>query len=119
MHIRETRSCGEVLTTKRMLWEEVDVIGDYHQVADIELRVHAACGIRYEEGLDAQFVHHAYGEGDLLHRVALIVVETALHGKDIHTAQFAEDQFAAMSLDGRDGEVRDVCIRDLALLSNF
>ena len=119
MHIRETRTCGEVLTTKRMLWEEVDMVGDHHQVADIEFRVHTTCGIRYEEGLDAQFVHHTYGEGDLLHRVALIEVEASLHGKDVHTAQLAEDQFAAMSFNSRDGEVGDVSIRDLALVSNF
>jgi hypothetical protein len=95
------------------------MIGDHHQVADIEPRVHATCCILYEEGLDAQVIHHAYGEGDLLHRVALIEVEASLHGKDIHTAQLTEDELAAMSLDGRDGEVRNVRVGNLALISNF
>jgi hypothetical protein len=46
-------------------------------------------------------------------------METALHGHDIHATQFAEDQFATMSLYGRDGEVGNLLIGDLLLVSNF
>ena len=119
VHVGKARTRGEVLTTKRMLWEEVDMIGDHHQVADIEPRVHATCCIRYEKGLDAQFVHDTHGEGYLLHRVALVVVEAPLHGQNIHATQFAEDQFSAMSLNGRDREIRNVGIGDLGFISNF
>ena len=92
VHIRETRTCGEILTTQRVLWEEVDMVGDNHQVANLEGRVHAASSIRYEERLDAQFVHHTDGECNLLHRVALVEVETSLHSQDVYTSQFAEDE---------------------------
>ena len=119
MHIWETWTRGEVLATQWMLWEEVDMVGDDHQVTNLETGVHATCGITDEEGLDAQFVHDTYGESDLLHRITLIVVEAALHGQDIHTTQFAEDQFATMSLYGRDGEVGNLLIGDLLLVSNF
>ena len=88
-----------------MLREEVDVVGDDHQVADLELGVHATSGIGYEEGLDAQLVHDAYREGDLLHGVALVKVEAAFHGHDIDASQLAEDEFAGVALDSRDGEV--------------
>ena len=53
MHIRETWSCGEVLATQRVLREEVDVVGDDHQVTNLETGVHATCGIADEEHLDA------------------------------------------------------------------
>ena len=52
MHVGKTRACGEVLAAQRMLGEEVDMVGDDHQVANLELGVHAASRIRYEKGLD-------------------------------------------------------------------
>ena len=42
VHIGETRTCREVLTTQGMLRKEIDMVGDDHHVADVELRVHAA-----------------------------------------------------------------------------
>ena len=76
---RKAMPRGEVLTTKRVLGEEVDMIGDDHQVANLELGVHASCCVGNKEGLDAQLVHDAHGEGDLLHGVTLVEVETTLH----------------------------------------
>ena len=83
-----------------MLGKEVEVVGDDHEVTDVELRVHAAGCIADKERLDAQLVHDAHGECHFLHRVALVEVETAVHGHDILAAQFAEDELAGMSLDG-------------------
>ena len=82
-----------------MFWEEVDVVSDNHQVANLELWVHTACSIRNKQCLNPQLIHHADGEGNLFHRVTLIVMETSLHSYDIDTAQFAENQLAAMSFD--------------------
>ena len=104
---------------KRMLWEEVDVVGDDHQVAYMETIVHASGGVGYEQSLNAQLVHHANGEGDLLHRVALVEMEAALHGHDVHPAELTEDKFAAMSLHRRYGEVGYFGIRNLLLVSYF
>ena len=84
------------------------MIGDNHKVANLKIRIHTAGSIRYEQGLNAQLVHHTYGEGDILHRVSLVEVETALHGHDVHTAQLAKDEFTAVAFHRRDGEVRDV-----------
>ena len=100
MHIRKAGTSGEVLAAQRMLREEVDVVGNDHQVANLECRVHATGSIRHEERLDAQFVHDTYREGHFLHRVAFIEVEAALHGEDIDTAKLAENQFAAVSFNG-------------------
>ena len=96
VHIWEPRTCREVLAAQRMLGEEVDMIGENHQVADLELRVHATGGVADEECLDAQFIHHPDGEGHFLHRITLVEVEPALHGEDVHATELTEDQLAAV-----------------------
>ena len=119
MHVGEPWAGGEVLSTKRMLREEVDMVGNDHDVADAELGVHATCGIADEERLDAQFVHHADGERDFLHGVAFVEVETSLHGHDVLVAKPSEDELAGMSLDGADGEVGDFVVGNLVGVSYF
>lgn len=104
---------------QRMLGEEVDVVGDNHQVANLEARVHTARSIRHEERLDAQFVHHANGECHLLHRVALVEVEASLHGHDVNAAQLTENQFAAMAFHGRYREVGYVAVWYFYCVSYF
>ena len=42
VHIWESRSGREVLSSQRMLWEHVDMIGDNHQVANLEVLIHTA-----------------------------------------------------------------------------
>lgn len=117
VHIGEARTCREVLTTQRMFGEEVDMVGDDHHVADMELRVHTAGGVADEERLDTQLIHHPLGEGNLLHRVALIEMETAVHGNDVHATELSEDELAGMSLHGRHREVGNILVRDFQCLS--
>lgn len=119
VHIRETWTCGEILSTQRMLGEEVDVVGDDHEVANLELGIHTARGIADEECLDAKLVHHSDGERNLLHRVALIVMEATLHSHDVLTTEFAEDKLSGMSLDCRNREVGYLGIRELVGVSYF
>ena len=102
-----------------MLWEEIDMVGDNHDVADLEFGVHTTCGIRDEQRLDAQFVHHTYWECHVLHRVALIEVETTLHGEDVNTPEFTENQFATMAFHCRYREVGNLRVGILRLVSYF
>ena len=87
-------------------------VGDDHQVADAERGVDAARGVRHEEVFDTQLLHHAHGEGHLLHRVTLIVVEAALHGHHPAALDRPEDHPALVALDRRDGEPGDIFIFD-------
>ncbi len=119
VHVREAWTGGEVLAAQGMLGEEIDVVGDDHEVANLECGVHAACSVGDEERLDAQFVHDTNGERHLLHVVSLVVVESALHGHDVDAPEFAEDELAAMSFDGRYGEVGDFAIGELERVSYF
>ena len=102
-----------------MLGEEVDMVCDNHQVTHMKSLVHAAGGIADKEGLDAQFVHHTDREGHLLHRVALIEVESALHRQNIYSTQFSEDELSAMSFYSRDRKIGNVGIREFCLISYF
>ncbi len=95
------------------------MVGDDHQVAHKETFVHTTGGIADEECLDAQFVHHTDGEGHFFHRVALIVVEAALHSHNIHASQLAEDQLAAVTFDRRYREVGNVRIGNFVGVSYF
>ena len=119
VHIWKARTGREVLATQWMLWEEVDVVDDNHQVADLELRVHAARGIAYEEGFDTQLEHHALREGYFLHIVSLIEVESAFHRHDVLAAQLSEDELACMSFYGRYREVRNFTIWEFVTISYF
>lgn len=110
---------GEVLSAQRMLREEVDVVCDYHQVADLELRVHASRSVAYKESLYAEFVHYAYRERNFLHVVAFIIVEASFHSHYVNVAELAENQFAGVSLHRRNGEVRYFRVRKLVAVSDF
>ena len=119
VHVWETGTCREVLTTQRMLREEVDMVGDNHQVANLEGGIHTTSGIRDKERLNAQLVHHTNGEGDFLHVIALVVVKTALHGHDVYTTELAKDEGTSMSFYGRNGEIGYLTIGKLEFISYF
>jgi len=67
-------------TDQGTISQQIDVIGDQHQVAGTPQRMHSAAGIGYDEQPRAQRTHDADREGDLLQRVAFIAVEPPLHG---------------------------------------
>ena len=102
-----------------MLGEEVDMVSNHHQVANLEGGVHAASSIRDKERLDAQFVHDTDREGNFLHVIALVVVETTLHGHDIYTTELTEDEGTSVSLYGRYGEVGYLAVGNLEFISYF
>ena len=91
VHVGESGTGGEVLSAQRMLGEEVDVVGDYHQVANLKAGVHTSCGIADEECFYAELIHHPDRECNFFHRVALIKVEASLHGHDVDASEFPED----------------------------
>lgn len=100
-----------------MLREEVHMVGDNHHVANIEFRIHTTRSIRNEESLDAQFVHHTLRESNLLHAVALIVVEATLHSHDILATELTEDELSGMTFNCRYREVRNFRIWEFVGIS--
>ena len=85
---------------ERMFWQEVDVVGDEHEVANLKFWIHTSRGVADEEVFDAQFIHDTDREGDLLHVVAFIIMETSFERHDFLAAQATEEQTAAVALNG-------------------
>ena len=107
-----------VFPAQRMVGKGVDVVSDEHEVAHLEVRVHAAGCVGDKERFYAQLLHHPHGVGNLLHGVALVVVKAALHGNYLAVAEAALDQLAAVPFDGRQGEVRNLGVGKFLTVGN-
>ena len=118
-HVGETRARGEVLATKRMFGEEIDVIGDEHHVADAHFGREATRCVGDKERFNPQFIHDTDGEGYLLHVVTFVVVEASLHGKYFFSAQSAEQEATGVTFDRRNGKMRDVGVGKLLYHFDF
>lgn len=117
VHIGETWTRREVRSMQRMFGEEVDMVIDHHQVTDVKIRIHAARSVAHEQRPDAKLIHHALRKRHFLHRISLVEMESTFHGHDIFAAKLAEDQFAGMSFDSRNGKVGYVFIGEFVCVS--
>ena len=96
-----------------MFWEEVDVVCDDHNVADLEIGIHAACGIWNKQCVDTQGFHNSDRERHLLHAISFIEMEASLHSHYTFVAEISENQFSAVSLNCWNREIRYVLIVQL------
>ena len=67
---------------------------DDHQVTHVKTKVCASGSVGYEQVLDSHHQHHADGENHHVHAVALVVVDTSLHCKDLLSGKGAGDVIA-------------------------
>ena len=110
-HIREARAeFLDVRPPERAKVEELDVVGDEHEVARLIVCVHSARGVRHDHRLRAKQANDANGVGSVLHGVALVAVHSALHDRDALAAKRSEDEAALVSRRGGGVEVRNVGI---------
>ena len=77
----------------------------------MSLRI-AAGGVGDDEGGAAEEAEDAGGEGDLLHRVAFVGVDAALHDGYGDAGDGAEDELAGVADDGGERPVGDVGVGD-------
>ena len=87
----------QVLAPQRGLHEDLDLVGDEHQVARLPVHVDAAGGVGDDKGVAAQQPQHPDGVGHLLVGVALVVVHPALHDGHRLALQGAEHQTALVA----------------------
>ena len=92
--------------------DQVKVVGDEHQVAGGVGGVDGAGGVGDDEGLDAEALHDADGQGDLGHGVAFVEVDAALHDEHGLVFEAADDELAGVAGDGGFGPVRQVAEGD-------
>ena len=111
-HVGEAGTEFLHIGTYQGIGHEVDVVGDDHQVAHAVVGVQCAGGVAYEKRFDAHAGENPFGVGDLLHGVAFIVVEAALHGHNLFPAEGADDEVALVSYGGGALEVRYLRVGD-------
>ena len=82
-HVREARAERSVIRAgQRALSRQVDMVLDEHEIAHLEAGIDAARGIRDDECAHAELLQHIDRISDLVRRVALVAVQTALHTDD-------------------------------------
>ena len=91
---------------------EIDVVGDGDERALGDVGADASGGVGDDEDPAAEQAEDAGGEGDLVHRVALISVDAALHDCDWDAGNVPEDQLAGVAGDGRERPAGDVGVGD-------
>ena len=79
-HVGEPRAEPVVVDAhQRVVAHQVDLVVDDHDVAGAVHRVQAADGLRDDQQLRAEPLHHADRQRDLLERVAFVLMEAAFH----------------------------------------
>ena len=91
----------------------------HHDLSYLLFGIKAPRGIGNEECLHAQLLHHANGEGNFLHGIALVVMEAPLHGKHLFASQGSDKQGTAMAFNRRNWEVRNILIGNFKFYLNL
>ena len=108
-----------VRADQRVVAEQVDVVGDEHDVTTGEKRVHSAGSVGDEQRVDSQKLHHADRKRDLLHRIAFIIMKAPLHRDNAFSTERPKDQFAVVGFDRRQRKMWNVGIIDYNVGFNF
>ena len=112
-HVGEARAEALIVgTAERVGALQVEVIADEDQRALAVLRVDAAGGVGQQQRPHSQASKNANRERRLLRRVAFVLMHTALHDRDRHLAEFANDQPAGVADGGRAREKRNLLVND-------
>ena len=92
-HVGKARAESVVVRPhQRAVAEQVDVIGDQHQVAGAPVVPHSAARVAHDERAGAKLVQHAHWKCHLLKRIPFIAVEAPLHRRHSLAAECAEQQ---------------------------
>ncbi|MPN40906.1 hypothetical protein SDC9_188446 [bioreactor metagenome] len=87
-HVRKARAeFFQIGAHKGVVQGKLNIIPDKHQLAARKIQVHAAGCIGNDEGFNSQQAGHPHRIGNLLHGMAFINMEAALHHEDAFTAQ--------------------------------
>lgn len=95
---------GERRAPGRAVGEELEVIGDEHEIPHPEAFVDPAGCIGDQQLFHLQQVHHPHIKGNGLHRIALVVVEAPRHDRRRSAVQAAQHQPAGRGTPRWNGE---------------
>ena len=88
------------------------MVGDKHDISHCIACVDSAAGIGNEQAVHAQKARNTDRVGCLLSAVALVNMHASLHDHDAAAAQSADNETARMVRHGRNGEMRNLTIRN-------
>jgi hypothetical protein len=97
---------------QRVGGEQVDVIGDQHQVTRREIAIDAARRVADDQRTHAELLHERRRVRHRAHVVAFVVVKAPLHGDDFDLADPSEHHPPGVACDRRRGEVRHIAVID-------
>ena len=97
-HIRETGTYPVVVLSDKRIGKKVDMISDYHNVADPEGRVHPSCGIREEKAFNSEVFKYSDWKCNLFRTISFVVMEPPLHCNDFLPAKVTKNKLSGMSL---------------------
>ena len=86
------------------------MVSDNHEITDLEVKVDSTCSIGHKEVLYSKYLHHPDREGDKLHRITFIIMETALHGNDRLAAKIAGDEISFVTYRSGHRKTRNISI---------
>jgi hypothetical protein len=89
---------------------QAEVILDDHDISHLEVGVQATGSVRDDQKLDTHQAHHTDRKSDLVHRVALIVVESAAHANALNATNSSEHQLTSVTSDSGTGEAGDILV---------
>ena len=101
---------GNMMADKRIIATEVNLIGDYHNIAGVEIGMDATSRIGDDEPFSAEHTEGGDGEGGELGRVAFIYVETPAEDGGFNAEEFAIYEFPHVAFNGGFGEIWDIRI---------
>ena len=115
-HVRKAGAEAVVVRPdERAVAEQVDVVGNEHEVARPPQRVHPPAGVGHDEHLRPERAQDAHREGHPAKGVALVAMEAALHRDDRATTKPPAEQATRVRLDRRECPAGDVRIVDRRL----
>ena len=82
----------------------------YHKVANLEVIIDSSGCIGDKKIAYSKHFHHPYRKGDKFHRVAFVIMETALHSHYGLASEFAADEIALVTYSGGNRESRNLGI---------
>ena len=104
-HITEARAEARIVGAgERVGAHKIDVVVNDHQVAHLEIEVHAAAGICHQQRFHTQRFHHTDGRGDVGHGMSLIKMKTPLHAHDAVPGQTAQHKTSRVPRRGGNGK---------------
>ena len=95
------------------------MIPNQHDVADFESGVHSTRRIGQDYGFHTESWQNPLGISHHIHRIAFIIMETAVENQHLHPIQSSENHRTLVSMNRGDREIGNLLVRNFLYHINF